>query len=80
MQHLVDLFSAYTVECSFLVDQTLQHHIVSNLDGGFRGAFAVTGLEHPELAVFDGELNILQVLVMLFKAFGDVVELLVNLG
>ena len=43
------------------------------------GALAVTGLQHVELAVFDGELHILHIAVMLFKAAGNVNKLLINL-
>jgi hypothetical protein len=36
-------------------------------------------LKHPEFAVFDGELNILHVFVVVLKTFGDIKELLVYL-
>jgi len=78
MQHLIDLFRGDPIECGGLVDQTFLHHIVSDFDGGLCGAFAVSGLKHPELAVFNGELNILHVLVMLFKARGDFGKLIVD--
>jgi len=79
MQHLVNLLSSNPVEGCFLVDQTFLNHIMRNFNGGFCRTFTVAGLEHPEFVVFNGELNILHVLVMLLKAFGDVRKLRVNL-
>ena len=78
MQHLIDLFRSDAIEGGLLVDQTFQNHVVSDLDGGFRGTFAVAGLEHPEFVVLNGELDILHVLVVLLKAFSDICELCVD--
>ena len=49
-------------------------------EGGSGGALAVTGLEHVELAILDGELHVLHVLVVLLQAVGDGGELLVHRG
>ncbi len=43
-------------------------------------ALAIAGLEHPQFAALDGELDILHVLVMLFQLGGDVHELVVDFG
>ena len=47
---------------------------------GQSGALAVARLQHVELAVLDGELEILHVFVVLFQPRGDVAELVVNIG
>ncbi len=50
-----------------------------DLQGGSRGTLAVTGLEHIELAVLNGELHILHIPVVIFQAACDRGELLVDL-
>ena len=56
------------------------YEVDGDLDGGLRRALAVTGLEHVELASFDGELHILHVAEVCFQVVGYSYELLVNLG
>ena len=63
-----------------LVDHALVHQIHGHLDGGGGGALAVAGLEHIELAVLDGKLHVLHILVVLLQAVGDVGKLLVDSG
>src|SRR5256885_11242302 len=41
-----------------LVDEPFLHHVDGDLHSGLRGALAVAGLEHVELALFDGELEV----------------------
>jgi hypothetical protein len=49
---------------SFLKSGRLLGHVHGNAHGCLGGALAVTGLQHPELAFFDGKLNILHFPVM----------------
>src|SRR2546427_7551371 len=51
------------------------NHVKCNLDSGPSGAFAVARLEHIQLAFLDGELEVLNVLVMPLEAVGDVAQL-----
>jgi len=63
-----------------LVDHALVHEVAGDLESGGGGALAVTGLEHIELSVLDGELHILHIAVMILKDLADVLELLESLG
>ncbi len=80
MEHLVNLFRANTGQSCFLVNQAFHDHIVSNFYCGNSRALAITGLKHPEFAVFNRELDVLKIFVMVFELFGNVHELLVNGG
>ena len=51
-----------------LRDQLLLHHLDGDPDGGVAGALAVPGLEHVQLPVLDGELEVLHVAVVLLQA------------
>ena len=48
-------------------EHALVGHVDRDLERRFRGALAVAGLQHPELAALDGELHVLQVLVVLLQ-------------
>ncbi len=57
---------------------------IGELDGDpqccFRGALAAAGLQHPQLALFDRELHVLHVAVMLFEQRVDPRQFLERLG
>jgi hypothetical protein len=80
VQQGIDLIGGDAQDSFFFGDQAFVGHIHGDLHGRFGGALAVAGLEHPQLAALDGELDILHILVVLLQAVGDVEELLVNLG
>ena len=61
-------------------DDTRVGHFDGDTDGSACGTFTITGLEHPQLTLFDGELDILHFAVMLFQLAGDRMELLVDFG
>ncbi len=63
-----------------LIDHPLVHEVAGDLEGGLRGALAVAALEHVELAVFDGELHVLHVAVVILQQGADLDELLVCFG
>ncbi len=48
-------------------DQTLVHEIDGDPDGGEAGSLGVAGLEHPDLALLDRELDVLHFLVVLLE-------------
>ncbi len=50
------------------VDHALVHQVDGDLQGGGGGALAVTGLEHIELAVLDGELHVLHVAIVVLQS------------
>ncbi len=54
-------------------------HLDGNADGGTAGALAVAGLQHVELAILDGEFEVLHVAVVLLQAGGDLAQLVVDL-
>ena len=61
-----------------LVDHAFVDEVASDLQSSSRRSLAVTGLEHVEVLVLDGELHVLHVSVMIFKGVADAYELLVN--
>ena len=63
-----------------LVDHALIHQVNGDLQGSLCGTLAVTGLQHEQLAVFNGEFHVLHVLVMLFQTGGNLHELVVHFG
>ena len=63
-----------------LGDHALVDEVARDLQRGLRGALAVAGLEHVELAILDGELHILHILKVVLKAVGDRHELIIHLG
>ena len=56
------------------------HHVDGHLEGGGAGALAHPGLEHPELALLDGELGVAHVAVVRLEAGEDLEQLGVDLG
>ena len=59
---------------SSLGDHAFVDQVDGDLQRGGRGALAVTGLEHVELAVLDGELHILHVAVVVLQRMRDVLR------
>ena len=55
-------------------------HVDGHPQGGRPGALADTGLEHPQLALLDGELGVAHVLVVPLEAGEDVEQLGLDLG
>ena len=80
MQQAVQLLRLYTQYRFLLGDHALVHEVNGDLQGGGSGALAVTGLQHIQLTVLNGELHILHVTVMLLQAGGNVHKLLIDLG
>ncbi len=79
-QEVVELVGLDAEDGFFLRDEAFADHVDGDADGGQAGALAIAGLQHVELAILDGELEVLHVAVVLFQAPGDVAELLVDLG
>ena len=68
MQKLIELLGLHAQHGFLLVDHAFFHHVDGDANGRRTGALAVAGLQHVQLAVFDGELEILHVAVVLFEA------------
>ncbi len=71
MQQLVERRRLDAADGFFLRDQPFLDHINGDLHGGAGGAFAGTGLEHPELAALDGEFQVLHVAIVVFQPPAD---------
>ena len=79
MENLVELCRRNTHYGGLLVDHTLFEHVDRHLEGSETGSLADTALEHPEVTLLDGELDVLHIVEVLLKSDSDLVELLVNL-
>ncbi len=64
---------------SFVADELLADHVHGDPDGGEGGALADAALEHVELALLDGELDVHHVRVVLLEGVADLLELGVGL-
>ncbi len=67
VQQLVELRRLDAQHRLLLADQPFLHHVDGNLHRRPGGPLAVAGLQHVELALLDGELDILHVPVMVFE-------------
>ena len=79
-QEVVKLVRLYAEDCFFLRDEAFAHHVDGDANSGEAGALAVAGLQHVELAILDGELEVLHIAIVLFHLPGDGLELVVDLG
>ena len=79
-QEVVELVGLDAVNGFFLRDELFLDHVDGHANGGQAGALAVAGLQHIELAILDGELEVLHIAIVLFHLAGDVAQLLVAVG
>ena len=78
VQERVELLGLYLQKRLFLADHALVHEVAGDTHRGARRTLAVARLQHEQPALFDGELHVLHVLVLLFERLGDGDELIVN--
>ena len=78
-EQLVELIGRVAHHRRFPVDELLLEHVHGELERGGRGAFAVARLEHEQLAVLNGELDVLHVLEMFFERGADLEQFRVGL-
>jgi len=78
MQQLVDLGRLDALDRFVLRDEAFGHHVDRDLHGRLRRALRGAGLQHPELALLDRELEILDIAVVLLEALGVGLELFVD--
>jgi len=80
VEQLVELGRGHPEHGGFLVDESFLLHIYRDLDGRTGGPLAAAGLQHVEFPFFNGELDVLHILVMLLQGGADSGELAVALG
>ena len=80
MEQLVERRRLDAGDRLFLRDQAFAGELHRDAQRRLRGALAVAGLEHPELAGLDRELHVLHVTVMLLEHAVDAHELGIGLG
>ncbi len=80
MQELVERAGLDPHDGVLAGEHALVGHVHRHLERRFRRALAVAGLQHPELAALDGELHVLQILVVLLQEFRRLDELLEHRG
>ena len=67
MEELIELRRLDAADCLFLGDEAFLLHVDGNLKSGSSGTLANAGLEHPELALLDGELDVHHVAEVVLK-------------
>ncbi len=77
-QELIQRLRLHAPDCLLLRDQLLVHHLDGDAHAGEAGALAAAALEHVQLAVLNGELDVLHVLVVLLQLLADLQKLLVG--
>ena len=80
VQQGVELLGLHAQHSGALIDHAFVHEVAGNLKRGLGGTLAVTGLQHEELAILDGELHVLHILIVRFEAVRDLDKLVVDLG
>ncbi len=80
VQQLVELGGRYAHHHLAVVDEAFLQHVHSHGEGGDTGAFTHAALQHIELAVLDGELDVEHIVVVLLEDAADVAEFLIGLG
>ena len=80
MQELVEGGRVHPQDRLLLRDLPFLHEVHGDLHGGGRGPLADPGLQHPELALLDGELDVAHVPVVVLQGLHDLDELLVGGG
>ena len=71
MEQLIKLGGLDAANRSLLVDQPFGHHLDRHAYSRGTGPFAGPGLEHPQLALLNRELNILHITIVAFQPLGD---------
>ena len=76
VQELVELCGVDAAHGLLAGDQALLDHLDGDAQGGGGGALAHAGLEHPELALLDGELDIAHIAIVILERQEHALELL----
>ena len=79
VEEFVELSRSNAHDSGLLVDELFLEHVHRHVQGGGAGALADAALEHEELLVLDGELDVEHVVVVAFELVADADEFLVGL-
>ena len=78
VEQLIELRRLDTGDGRRLVDQSLPNHLNRNPHRRLAGPLGVARLQHVELALLDGELEVLDIGVVLLEPLGDFDELVID--
>ena len=78
-EQLAELSCRHPADGGLLVDEALFDHLDLAAQPAEDRALAIAGLEHVELALLDGELDVLHILVVLLQEIADINKLVVDL-
>ena len=67
VQKFIQTIRINTQQCSFFVDHALREHFHRRANQCSTGTLGRTGLQHPQLAFLDGELDILHIFIVIFQ-------------
>src|SRR5258705_6524534 len=79
-QQLVELIRLDTQQSFFFANDTFFDHVDGNTYGGKTGALRGARLQHPELALFNREFDVLHFSIMLFEELANLLQLTCRLG
>ena len=79
MQQGIQLLGLHAQDSFLLGNHALVHQITCDLQSSLSGTLAVTGLQHVQMAVLDGELHILHIAEVVLQTGCDLNELIVHL-
>ena len=78
MQQVIELLRLYHEQSFILRDELLVDHVNCDLQSSIGSTLAVAALQHEQLAMFNRELHILQIMIMMLEQLGDSCEFLVS--
>ena len=79
MQQGIQLLGLHAQDSLLLGDHALVHQVACDLQSSLCGTLAVTGLQHIQVAVLNGELHILHIAEVVLQTGCDLNELIVHL-
>ena len=79
MQQGIQLLGLHAQDSLLLGDHALVHQVTCDLQSSLSGTLAVTGLQHIQVAVLNGELHILHIAEVVLQTGSDLDELVVDL-
>ena len=79
MQQGIQLLGLHAQDSLLLGDHALVHQIAGDLQSSLCGTLAVTGLQHIQVAVLNGELHILHIAEVVLQTGSDLDKLIVHL-
>src|SRR5262249_570294 len=78
VKQLIEIAGRHAQHCGLFIDQSFLNHVDRYPYRGRSCTLSIASLEHPEFASFDRKFQILNVAVVSFQSFRDLIELIVN--